>query len=85
MHFTKPWKNIILPFKEEPSKTYFFWPSFALLIIFRNNVLTLRLITDNDKLKTQNEELRILLHQYVTSEVNKELQIPPSKVLNIDS
>lgn len=44
-----------------------------------------KLITDNDKLKTQNEELRILLHQYVTSEVNKELQIPPSKVLNIDS
>ena len=44
-----------------------------------------KLITGNDDLRKQNEELRILLHQYVTSEVNKELQIPPSKVLNIES
>jgi len=42
------------------------------------------LINENGTLAQQNEELRVLLHQYVTSEVNKELQIPPSKVLNLE-
>merc|ERR1712042_5226 len=42
------------------------------------------LINENGRLQQQNEELRVLLHQYVTSEVNKELQIPPSKVLNLE-
>ena len=58
----------------------------------RAKVLTLlclsskfQLITGNDDLRKQNEELRILLHTYMTSDVNKQLEIPPSKVLNIDS
>lgn len=42
------------------------------------------LIDQNGSLQQENEELRVLLHQYVTSEVNKELQIPPSKVLNME-
>ncbi|CBY23040.1 unnamed protein product [Oikopleura dioica] len=41
------------------------------------------LVSDNDSLQTQNEELRVLLHQYVTMEVNKDLQVPPNRVLNI--
>ena len=45
----------------------------------------IKLITGNDDLRKQNEELRILLHTYMTSDVNKQLEIPPSKVLNIDS
>lgn len=36
--------------------------------------LSFRLVSDNDSLQTQNEELRVLLHQYVTMEVNKDLQ-----------
>ena len=31
-------------------------------------------MSDNESLQTQNEELRVLLHQYVTMEVNKDLQ-----------
>ncbi|CAG5095885.1 Oidioi.mRNA.OKI2018_I69.XSR.g14384.t1.cds [Oikopleura dioica] len=41
------------------------------------------LVSDNESLQTQNEELRVLLHQYVTMEVNKDLQVPPNRVLNI--
>ena len=36
--------------------------------------LSFRLVSDNESLQTQNEELRVLLHQYVTMEVNKDLQ-----------
>ena len=48
-------------------------------------LILFKLITGNDDLRKQNEELRILLHTYMTSDVNKQLEIPPSKVLNIDS
>ena len=37
-----------------------------------------KLIDDRDGLKQQNTELRLLLHQYMHSKVNHELEIPPS-------
>lgn len=44
-----------------------------------------KLIDQTDNLKRQNSELRLLLQQYLSSQVNKELQIPPTKVLQSET
>ena len=51
-----------------------------------NHVLTERatLIHDTDALRQQNAELRMLLRQYLSSKVNQELEIPPTRVLQME-
>ncbi|XP_062323000.1 dynein regulatory complex protein 1 [Osmerus eperlanus] len=50
-----------------------------------HTVLTERskLITETQGLKQQNTELRMLLHQYVTSKINTELEIPPTQTMQL--
>ena len=52
----------------------------------KSSVLTRRsqLIDENDALGLQNKELRILLAQYMQSPVNQELEIPPTKILQME-
>lgn len=49
------------------------------------DVLTSRskLIDETDILRQQNTELRMLLHQYVNSKVNQELEIPPTRTMQL--
>jgi len=43
-----------------------------------------KLINDTDSLRQQNAELRLLLNQYINSKVNQELEVPPTRVLQLD-
>lgn len=57
----------------------FTFPSFSTTLTERS-----KLITETDGLRQQNAELRMLLHQYINSKVNQELEIPPTRVLNLN-
>ena len=43
-----------------------------------------QLIDENKALANQNIELRMLLAQYMQSAVNQELEIPPTKILQME-
>lgn len=57
-----------------------------IFIIFLSSVLNKRaqLIDENKALENQNMEFRMLLAQYMQSNVNQELQIPPSKIMQLE-
>ena len=63
----------------------FFWLIFF-INFFLSSVLTRRsqLVEENEALGLQNKELRILLAQYMQSPVNQELEIPPTKILQME-
>ncbi|XP_076129293.1 dynein regulatory complex protein 1 [Alosa pseudoharengus] len=61
------------------------WTSLEKALDKYHTVLTDRskLLVDTQKLRQQNSELKMLLHQYVNSKVNAELEIPPTQVIQI--
>lgn len=62
------------------------WDAFIEALEKYNEVLHSRssLLVETDGLRQQNAELRLLLHQYVNSKVNAELEIPPTRVLQLE-
>ncbi|KAL2082211.1 hypothetical protein ACEWY4_022029 [Coilia grayii] len=61
------------------------WNSLEKALEKYHTVLTERskLLVDTQKLRQQNSELKMLLHQYVNSRVNAELEVPPTQVMQI--
>ncbi|XP_040283024.1 dynein regulatory complex protein 1 isoform X1 [Bufo bufo] len=62
------------------------WDALESAMEMYYDVLTSRsqLITETSALRQQNTELRMLLHQYLNSKINAELEIPPTQILQVD-
>mmetsp|Transcript_31255 Transcript_31255/g.81992 ORF Transcript_31255/g.81992 Transcript_31255/m.81992 type:complete len:684 (-) Transcript_31255:652-2703(-) len=59
------------------------WRALEKMLQKYNSLLTERMATieDTEQLRRQNEELKLLLNQYLNSKVNDELHIPPLNVI----
>ncbi|KAL3890634.1 hypothetical protein ACJMK2_002915 [Sinanodonta woodiana] len=77
------WANYAKVFDSKKERM---WDALLEALQVYSETLTSRssLITETDALKQQNAELRMLLHQYVNSKVNTELEIPPTRVLQLE-
>uniref|UniRef100_H2Y381 Dynein regulatory complex protein 1 C-terminal domain-containing protein n=2 Tax=Ciona intestinalis TaxID=7719 RepID=H2Y381_CIOIN len=62
------------------------WDALVEAFTKYHSVLTERStkIQETDGLRQQNAELRMLLHRYISSKVNQELEIPPTRVLQLE-
>ncbi|OAF67030.1 Dynein regulatory complex protein 1, partial [Intoshia linei] len=72
--FWYKYKNVINP------KNKKIWMSLSDGLKKYGNLLSARsnLLTENDQLDIQNNELRILLREYINSNINNEMQVPPT-------
>ena len=70
--------NIISP------KTFRVWGALEKFMVRYNNALTKRaeLIEETGGLRAQNEELKLLLNQYLGSKINQELYVPPTATIS---
>ncbi|XP_053565468.1 dynein regulatory complex protein 1 [Bombina bombina] len=62
------------------------WDALESALAKYHDVLTNRsqLIAETGSLRQQNTELRMLLQQYLNSRINTELEIPPTRILQVD-
>ncbi|XP_069461702.1 dynein regulatory complex protein 1 [Ambystoma mexicanum] len=62
------------------------WDTLETALFKYHGVLVARsqLLKETAFLRQQNSELQLLLHQYLNSKINSELEVPPSQVLQID-
>ena len=70
--------NIISP------KTFRVWGALEKFMVRYNSALTKRaeLIEETGGLRAQNEELKLLLNQYLGSKINQELYVPPTATIS---
>lgn len=70
-----------------PSKTIRVWSALETALQQYNKILSDRsdLADEVDGLRAQNAELKAVLNQYLGSEVNEELHVPPTQVIRIDT
>ncbi|CAF0707498.1 unnamed protein product [Brachionus calyciflorus] len=78
--YWKKYENLISPQKEK------LWDAMLYSLQKYHGILNKRvqLIDENKLLANQNMELRMLLAQYMQSSVNQELEIPPTKILQME-
>ena len=69
-----------------PPKTHRAWSALEKMQVKYVNILKDRAaaINETQNLKSQNDELKALLNQYLGADVNDELHIPPTQVIRID-
>ena len=69
-----------------PKRTQRVWDALEKTLREYNGVLEGRstLIDETTELARQNEELKQLLHEYLGSKINTELQIPPTRLIRVD-
>ena len=69
-----------------PPKTHRAWSALEKMQMKYVNILKERAaaINETQNLKSQNDELKALLNQYLGADVNDELHIPPTQVIRID-
>ena len=69
-----------------PEKTVRVWDALEKAQRNYNSLLEERakLIDETTELARQNEELKILLQEYLGSKINQELQIPPTRLIRVD-
>ncbi|EKX41219.1 hypothetical protein GUITHDRAFT_159902 [Guillardia theta CCMP2712] len=65
-------------------KTFRVWTALEKFMIKYNDILTERstLLDETRSLQTQNEELKLLLNQYLGSKINQELYVPPTATIS---
>lgn len=68
-------------------KTFRVWHALEAALLRYNELLSNRenLITDVADLQRQNQELKSLLNQYLSSKINEDLHIPPTQVIRLDT
>ncbi|KAK6488544.1 dynein regulatory complex protein 1 [Huso huso] len=78
------WEDMVNVIPEAKLKV---WDALYNALEKYHHVLTerMKLINETNGMKQQNSELRMLLHQYVNSRVNAELEIPPTQVMQVES
>mmetsp|Transcript_13357 Transcript_13357/g.25936 ORF Transcript_13357/g.25936 Transcript_13357/m.25936 type:complete len:701 (+) Transcript_13357:61-2163(+) len=69
-----------------PDKTSRLWEALESTLIEYNLLLEERakVIDETTELARQNEELKILLQEYLGSKINQDLQIPPTRLIRVD-
>jgi dynein regulatory complex protein 1 len=69
-----------------PDKTIKMWRALETSQRDYNNLLETRakLIDETTELARQNEELKVLLQEYLGSKINQELQVPPTRLIRVD-
>lgn len=69
-----------------PEKTVRVWDALEQIQRNYNELLEERakLIDETTEMARQNEELKILLQQYLGSKINMDLQIPPTRLIRVD-
>jgi len=70
-----------------PDKTYAVWEALEKALERYNSVLHERskLMDETSGLRNQNEQLKALLNQYLSSKVNEELHVPPTQLVSMQA
>lgn len=70
-----------------PDRTFLMWEALEGALEKYNSTLHERqaLMTETEALRSQNDQLKALLNQYLGSKVNEDLYVPPTQLLSMQA